>query len=218
MLHLFLDKKPWFRAKNRGYGTGLPIAWQGWVFMALHIALIAGLSMALRNQPVAMTIVVVLAALAPMPIYQARTEGEAEERLSSAVRMIQTSGRGDDIVLAVLDGDGWGLLRALLAGTATFAFYLVLGLTRAGAMGFGDIKLAGLLGLALGWVGWSAVVVGVFAGFVIGGIIAVALLAARRVSRGGGIPFGPAMLAGAWLGLVAGPALWNGYLGLMGLA
>ncbi len=66
MLHLFLDKKPWFRAKNRGYGTGLPIAWQGWVFMALHIALIAGLSMALRNQPVAMTIVVVLAALAPM--------------------------------------------------------------------------------------------------------------------------------------------------------
>ena len=75
MLHLFLDKKPWFRAKNHGYGTGLPIAWQGWVFMALHIALIAGLSMALRNQPVAMTIVVVLAALAPMPIYQARTEG-----------------------------------------------------------------------------------------------------------------------------------------------
>lgn len=75
MLHLFLDKKPWFRAKNRGYGTGLPIAWQGWVFMALHIALIAGLSMALRNQPVAMTVVVVLAALAPMPIYQARTEG-----------------------------------------------------------------------------------------------------------------------------------------------
>lgn len=122
------------------------------------------------------------------------------------------------IVLAVLGGDGWGLLRALIAGTATFAFYLVLGLTKAGAMGFGDIKLAGLLGLTLGWVGWSALVVGVFAGFVIGGIVAVVLLLTRRVSRGGGIPFGPAMLAGAWLGLVAGPSLWNGYLGLMGLA
>lgn len=127
-------------------------------------------------------------------------------------------GGGLLIVIAVLTGDGWSLLRALIAGTATYAFYFVLGLTKPGAMGFGDIKLAGLLGLYLGWVGWSALVVGVFAGFVVGGLVAVALLLARRVSRGGGIPFGPAMLAGAWLGLVAGPTIWNGYLGLMGLA
>ena len=39
MLHLFLDNRPWFRPKSRGYGTGLPIAWQGWVLMAAHIAL-----------------------------------------------------------------------------------------------------------------------------------------------------------------------------------
>ncbi|HWV59721.1 MAG TPA: hypothetical protein VN034_03635 [Sphingopyxis sp.] len=75
MLHLLLDKRPWFRAKTHGYGTGLPIAWQGWLFLALHIALIAGLAVLLRERPVLMTIAIVLAALAPMPIYRARTEG-----------------------------------------------------------------------------------------------------------------------------------------------
>jgi hypothetical protein len=75
MLHLFLDKRPWFRAKSRGYGTGLPIAWQGWVLLAMHIALIAGIAVLLRERPVMMTIAVVLAGLAPMPIYRARTEG-----------------------------------------------------------------------------------------------------------------------------------------------
>jgi leader peptidase (prepilin peptidase)/N-methyltransferase len=127
-------------------------------------------------------------------------------------------GGGLLIVAGALEGDGWSLLRALVGGAAAFLLYLVLGLTKPGAMGFGDIKLAGLLGLYLGWAGWSALVIGVFGGFVIGGVVAVALLAARRVSRTGGIPFGPSMLAGAWLGLVAGPAIWNAYLGLIGLA
>lgn len=75
MLHLFLDKKPWFRAKSRGYGSGLPIAWQGWLFMAMHIALISGIATLLQGRPVLMTIAVVLAGLAPMPLYRARTEG-----------------------------------------------------------------------------------------------------------------------------------------------
>ncbi|MGO4534648.1 prepilin peptidase [Leifsonia sp. 2MCAF36] len=121
-------------------------------------------------------------------------------------------------VVAVLNADGWGLLRALIGAAAAFLFYLVLGLVKPGAMGFGDVKLAGLLGLYLGWVGWSALVIGIFGGFIVGGILALVLLAARRVSVGGGIPFGPSMLAGAWIGLVAGPAIWNGYLAFAGLA
>jgi len=75
MLHLIFDGRPWFRPKNRGYGSGLPIAWQGWALLAAHIALIAGVSVLLRGQPAMMTVVVVLAALAPMPLYRARTEG-----------------------------------------------------------------------------------------------------------------------------------------------
>lgn len=75
MLHMFLDNRPWFRPKRRGYGTGLPIAWQGWLLMALHIALITGVAVLLRERPLLMTIFVILAGLAPMPIYRARTEG-----------------------------------------------------------------------------------------------------------------------------------------------
>jgi hypothetical protein len=75
MLHLLLDNRPWFRPKGRGYGTGLPIAWQGWVLIALHIALITGIAVLLAERPLLMTIFVILAGLAPMPIYRARTEG-----------------------------------------------------------------------------------------------------------------------------------------------
>ena len=75
MLHLFMRKGPWFRQKSHGYGTGLPIVWQGWALLAVHIALIAGLAVLLQGRPVMMTVAVILAALAPMPIYRARTEG-----------------------------------------------------------------------------------------------------------------------------------------------
>ena len=75
MLHLFMRKGPWFRARRRGYGTGLPMVWEGWFFLALHIAMITGLATVLQGRPVAMTIAVVLAGLAPMPIYRAKTEG-----------------------------------------------------------------------------------------------------------------------------------------------
>jgi hypothetical protein len=75
MLHLLFDGRPWFRPKKRGYGTGLPIAWQGWALLAAHVALITGVSMLLHDRPVMMTAFVILAALAPLPLYRAKTEG-----------------------------------------------------------------------------------------------------------------------------------------------
>jgi hypothetical protein len=75
MMHPFMRKGPWFRPKRRGYGTGLPIVWEGWLFLTLHIVMIAGVAVLLRDRPILMTIAVVLAGLAPMPIYRARTEG-----------------------------------------------------------------------------------------------------------------------------------------------
>ena len=62
-------------------------------------------------------------------------------------------------------------------------------------MGFGDVKLAGVLGLYLGWFGWGALVVGWFAAFLLGGLFSVGLLLAGRAGRKSGIPFGPWMLA-----------------------
>ena len=75
MLHLLLDDRPWFRAKSRGYGTGLPMAWQGWMLMLMHIGVITGTAVLLRDRPTMMTLAVLLAGLAPMPLYRAKTEG-----------------------------------------------------------------------------------------------------------------------------------------------
>ena len=83
------------------------------------------------------------------------------------------------------------------------------------AIGRGDVKLAGVLGLYLGWAGWASVVVGWFAAFLLGGLFAVGLLAARRAGRKSSVPFGPWMLAGAWIGLIAGDAVWDWYRALL---
>jgi leader peptidase (prepilin peptidase)/N-methyltransferase len=85
-------------------------------------------------------------------------------------------------------------------------------------MGLGDVKLAGLLGLYLGYLGWGPLVVGAFAAFLLGGLYALTLITLRRAGRKSGIPFGPWMLAGAWVGLFFGNTAWSGYLSLFGLS
>jgi hypothetical protein len=75
MLHHFLDKGPWFRAKRFGYGAGLPFKWQGWALLLSHMALICGLAFALGDRPLLMLPLLLVIAFAPMPIYAARTEG-----------------------------------------------------------------------------------------------------------------------------------------------
>jgi len=84
-------------------------------------------------------------------------------------------------------------------------------------MGMGDVALAPLLGLTLGWGGWGASVTGLLAGFVVGAVVGVALLATGVVGRRSRVPHGPFMLAGAAIGLFAGPELWSAYLAFTGL-
>lgn len=100
-------------------------------------------------------------------------------------------------VAAAGEHDWAGLLRAGLGAAVLFTVFLVLALISPGGLGMGDVKLAGLLGLYLGWLGWSAVVVGAVAGFVVQALLAVVLLAGRRIGLHGELPFGPAMLVGA---------------------
>jgi leader peptidase (prepilin peptidase)/N-methyltransferase len=70
-------------------------------------------------------------------------------------------------------------------------------------MGGGDVKLAGVVGVMLGFAGWDAVALGLFAGFLGGGLYSVVLLVRRRADRRTAVPFGPWMLLGAWVGLAA---------------
>ncbi|MFK4731290.1 prepilin peptidase [Agromyces mediolanus] len=111
-------------------------------------------------------------------------------------------------VAAALDG-GTGAGRALsaLVGAAVlFGLFLAVSLASPRAMGMGDVKLAALVGGVLGWFGVTSWLYGVLAMFLLGGLAALVALAARRLEPGGAMPFGPAMLAGALLAFLVGPA------------
>jgi leader peptidase (prepilin peptidase) / N-methyltransferase len=98
------------------------------------------------------------------------------------------------------------LVHALLGGLVMAAGYLLLGLARPGQLGGGDIKLAGLAGLVLGWLGWYTLLLGAALGFVLAAVASLALLAARRVTLRSAISFGPYLLAGALVAiLLTGP-------------
>jgi leader peptidase (prepilin peptidase)/N-methyltransferase len=97
-------------------------------------------------------------------------------------------------------GLGW-----LVAGGTFFALWFVY----PRGMGYGDVRLSGVLGLALGWLGWAELLTGVYAGFLLGGVGGLLLSVLRLVDRKA-YPFGPFMLVGAWLGVLFGPyvAAW----------
>jgi leader peptidase (prepilin peptidase) / N-methyltransferase len=98
------------------------------------------------------------------------------------------------------------LLRAGAAGAAAGGGALLAALLAPAGLGLGDVKLLGLLGLVLGWVGWGALLAGVLLGLVVGAAGALALVATRRAGWRTAVPFGPPLIAGAVLALaLAGP-------------
>ncbi len=110
----------------------------------------------------------------------------------------------------------WGAFgRALIAGSVAFAVFFVIHIVSPRGMGFGDVRLAFLLGLALGWLGWGEVAGGLFAGFVYGAVIGMVLIAVKVRGRKQQIPFGPFLATGTMTFVLFGSPLvhWYGHLG-----
>jgi len=114
---------------------------------------------------------------------------------------------------AVAADDPDALWRCLACAVGAFAVFLVLHLASPRAMGFGDVRLAFLLGLVLGWLGAGEVVLGLLLGFVYGAVLGVVLLATGRRSRHDHIPFGPFLAAGALTALLVGETILDWYAG-----
>jgi len=105
---------------------------------------------------------------------------------------------------ALLPGHAGCWTSGLLGGLVLGGFYLLLFLINPNGMGFGDVKLALTLGVALGWYGWEVLFLGGFAGFLFGAAYGLGLVLLRRAGRKTGIPFGPFMIAGALTGVLLG--------------
>lgn len=113
------------------------------------------------------------------------------------------------LLAGALDADRDPVVRAALGWAVMGGFFLVLWLIYPRGLGYGDVRLAGVLGIALGYVGWSTLVVGMYGAFLIGGLGGALLGLLRLVDRKR-FPFGPFMLVAAVLGVVLGPWIADG--------
>jgi leader peptidase (prepilin peptidase)/N-methyltransferase len=113
----------------------------------------------------------------------------------------------------LLEDAGDAYVRALLGGLAAFAFFLTVHLIAPRGMGFGDVKLSFSLGVALGWLSWGTVFLGLFLGFLLGAVVGMALIATGIRSRRDHVPFGPFLAAGTVLAILVGQPLLDLYLG-----
>ena len=130
----------------------------------------------------------------------------AVQRLPDPLTGAAYAGTAVLLLAAAAVGGTWSaLVRALLGGLALTGFYLLLMVISPSGMSLGDVKLAASLGTLLAWFGWRLLLAGGFAGFLLAGIYGSAVLASGRATRKQPIPFGPFMIAGAVLAVVAWP-------------
>ena len=91
--------------------------------------------------------------------------------------------------------------RGLVGGAGSLLAYGIIALLPRAGLGFGDVKLAAVLGFVLAYAGWPALAVGLLAPHLINGPIAVWLLLTRRAGRRDALPLGPALLTGTLLAI-----------------
>ncbi|HEY4397678.1 MAG TPA: A24 family peptidase [Acidimicrobiia bacterium] len=116
------------------------------------------------------------------------------------------------LALAAVGDDAWAAFgRAVLGGVVAMLALGVLHLVSPRSMGFGDVKLAFVLGLVLGWLGWSELVLGLFCGFLAGAVVGLALIVLRQRGRKDHMPFGPFLAFGTLVVLLWGDVILRWY-------
>ena len=112
--------------------------------------------------------------------------------------------------------DWWSLARAGIGAAALLVFFGAVWFIHPAGMGFGDVKLSGLIGGVLGYLSWNALVLGAFLGFLLGAVVGVTVIATGRGTRKSALPFGPFMILGALVALFLTGPIARLHLGVLG--
>jgi leader peptidase (prepilin peptidase)/N-methyltransferase len=116
------------------------------------------------------------------------------------------------VAAAAVDGSWSRLGVAAACGAVAFAIFFALNFANSKWMAFGDVRLAAVIGLGLGWLGARIALLGFFLAFGLGSVIGVVLILARKIQRKAPIPFGVFLAAGAFLAIYFGQPLIDLYL------
>jgi leader peptidase (prepilin peptidase)/N-methyltransferase len=112
----------------------------------------------------------------------------------------------------VVTRDTGAVVHAALGWLVYGGLFAVLWFIYPRGLGYGDVRLGGVLGIALGWLGWGPVLIGMYSGLLLGGLLGLVLAMAKVVDRRNN-PFGPYMLVGAVIGVLWGEAVWSSLVG-----
>jgi leader peptidase (prepilin peptidase) / N-methyltransferase len=117
------------------------------------------------------------------------------------------------LLAAAVDGRWHDLVVGVLCAAGWFAVFFALNLASPRLLGFGDVRLAPVLGLSLGWLGVGYVVLGFFAANIVGAVVGLTLVATKHLSRSDRIPYGVFLAAGCAVAVFAGPELLRPFSG-----
>ena len=146
---------------------------------------------------------VLFAGLLALSVIDVETPAPAEgDRLAPLARVAVLL-----VVAAAATGEWHDLLVGVVCGAAWFVVFYAMFVISPKLIGFGDVRLAPVLGLSLGWLGWRYVILGFFAANLIGAVIGIALIASHRMSRQQQIPYGVFLALGCAVAVFAGPEL-----------
>jgi leader peptidase (prepilin peptidase)/N-methyltransferase len=199
----------WLVLRGRCYDCGLPISPRYPIVEAATGLLFALVGLRFAGEPMMLSAYLVFAAIA---VALALIDLDVH-RLPNVVVLPAYPVLG--VLLAVGVG-GHGLLRAAAGALLLFGFFFVVAVAAPGGIGFGDVKLAGVVGGMTAAISWGAFLTSAFGGFLLGALAGVLLILGRRAHRKTAVPFGPFMLIAAWASILGASGLGQLYLERIG--
>ncbi|MBQ1018894.1 prepilin peptidase [Micromonospora sp. D93] len=184
-------------ARSLAFPGSQRIRWS-WVDPMVAAGVFVGLAVAVGDNPA----LPVFLAVAAVGLVLARVDLACLRLPDPLVLVAGLLALGGLTAAALLSGTPGRLLGALGGAAVAGAAYVLLALLPGSRLGFGDVKLAAVLGLPLGWLGRDALLAGLLLPHVLHGGLVLGLLAARKVHRNTLLPLGPALLTGAWLAVL----------------